>query len=111
MPFRFDVATTSDQHQRARERKREGEAGTEGEFDVAVESAPARDWAGWVAELAQHPQEQLPQFGGAVIAGFVAAIVILYAFTKLAYEVLEQETATLDTRAFEFAQQFRSGMG
>jgi membrane-associated phospholipid phosphatase len=96
------VATIHERRQR--EREREGEA----EFEVAVESAPAKDWARWLAELARHPQEQLPQFGGPVVAGFVAAIVILYAFTKLAYEVLEQETATLDTRALEFVQQFRS---
>jgi len=104
------VAATRDQRQRKNERdgvsQRQAEA--DGEFDVAVESASEKEWARWVTELARHPQEQLAQFGGAVIAGVVAAIVVLYAFTSLADAVLEQETAALDTRTLELAQQFRS---
>ena len=76
--------------------------------DVAVESAPAKDWVRWIAELARHQQERLAQFGGAVIAGCVAAIVVLYAFAWLAYEVLQRQTAAMDTNSLQLLQRFSS---
>src|SRR5919199_719722 len=84
--------------------EREGE----GEGDVAVQAAPAGGWAHWVAELGRHQQERLAQFGGAVVAGVMAAVIVLYAFAWLAYEVLDQETATLDTRTLELLQRLSS---
>jgi undecaprenyl-diphosphatase len=77
---------------------------TERDVDVAVESAPAKDWAHWASELARHQQERLAEFGGAVVAGCVAAVVVLYAFAWLAYEVLQQQTAALDTWSLQLLQ-------
>jgi undecaprenyl-diphosphatase len=81
---------------------------TERDVDVAVEAAPAKDWAHWTAELARHQQERLARFGGAVVAGCVAAVVVLYAFAWLAYEVLQQQTAALDTSSLQQLQRFDS---
>jgi undecaprenyl-diphosphatase len=52
--------------------------------------------------------ERVAAFGGVVIAGFVAAVVVLYGFAWLANEVLEQETVTLDTSALQYLHQFSS---
>ena len=81
---------------------------TRRQADAAVESAPAKDWARWTAELARHQQKRLAEFGGAVAAGCIAAIVVLYAFAWLAYEVLQQQTAALDTKSLQLLQRFGS---
>lgn len=52
--------------------------------------------------------ENLAQFGGIVCAGFLAAVLLLYAFAWLANEVLEQETLALDNATLSFLQQFSS---
>ena len=80
----------------------------EDEVDVSVEAAPARDWGHWVAELGGREQKRLAQFGGAVIAGVVAAVLVLYTFAWLAYEVMGQETAALDSRMLQLVQQYSS---
>lgn len=53
-------------------------------------------------------RQKLAEFGGIVVAGFAAAVVVLYAFAWLANEVLERETTTLDSAAAEFLRRFSS---
>jgi membrane-associated phospholipid phosphatase len=78
------------------------------DLDPTVDSAPARGWRGWTIEILQHEQARLAEFGGIVVAGFVAAVVLLYAFAWLAYQVLDQETQTLDLSALHFLQRLAS---
>ena len=52
--------------------------------------------------------ERVAEFGGIVVAGFVAAVLVLYAFGWLADEVLEQQTATLDSATGQLLQRFSS---
>jgi membrane-associated phospholipid phosphatase len=80
----------------------------EGERDLAVETAPGTDPAHWIMGLATHQQERLARLGGAALAGILVAIVALYAFGWLAYEVLERQTAALDNAALAFVQRFSS---
>jgi undecaprenyl-diphosphatase len=51
---------------------------------------------------------RLAEFGAIVVAGFVAAVLVLWAFAWLATEVLEQETTALDQATLLFLQQFSS---
>jgi undecaprenyl-diphosphatase len=54
------------------------------------------------------PGERLAQFGAIVVAGFVAAVLVLYAFAWLADQVLDQETQALDLATLTFLRQFSS---
>ena len=60
------------------------------------------------AEDGNYQTERLAEFGGIIVAGFAAAVVLLYAFARLANEVLEQETTAMDAAALQFLQQFGS---
>ena len=60
------------------------------------------------AEDGNYQTERLAEFGGIIVAGFAAAVVLLYAFARLANEVLEQETTAMDAAALQFLQQFAS---
>jgi undecaprenyl-diphosphatase len=53
-------------------------------------------------------QGRAARFGGIVAAGFVLAVVVLYAFAWLADQVLEQETRALDLGTLQYLQQFSS---
>ena len=53
-------------------------------------------------------RESVAQFSGILVAGFVAAVVLLYAFARIADGVLEQETMALDLAVLAFLQQFSS---
>jgi membrane-associated phospholipid phosphatase len=80
----------------------------EAEQDLAVESAPGKDPAQWIAGLLRHGDERLARLGGAAVAGVVVAFVALYAFAVLADQVLEQQTAALDNSTLELMRRFAS---
>jgi membrane-associated phospholipid phosphatase len=59
-------------------------------------------------QMGNRQTERLAEFGGIVVAGFAAAVVLLYGFALLANEVLERETTAMDAAAAAFLQQFSS---
>lgn len=69
---------------------------------------PQTGWRHWLADLERNEQGRLAEFGAIVVAGFIAAVVVLYAFAWLATEVLDQETQALDLATLAFLQQFSS---
>jgi undecaprenyl-diphosphatase len=80
----------------------------DGGVDPTLETASSRGWRTWAAQLGQYEQERIVGFGGAVALGFLLAVVSLYAFLKLADEVMGQETAALDAAVTAYAQRFSS---
>src|SRR5712692_6735680 len=79
-----------------------------GRIDPAVEAAPAEGWRRWAADLGHYDKDRVAGFGGIIIAGALLGIVFLYLFILIADEVLGQETAALDSAAFEFVHRFSS---
>ncbi len=79
-----------------------------GRIDPAVEVAPAEGWRRWAANLGHYDKDRVAGFGGVILAGALIGIVFLYLFVVIADEVLGQETAALDTTAFEFVHRFSS---
>jgi membrane-associated phospholipid phosphatase len=65
-------------------------------------------WRTWLTGLERNEQGRIAEFGAIVVAGFLAAVVVLYAFAWLATEVLDQETQALDVATLAFLQQFSS---
>src|SRR5438552_4189855 len=78
------------------------------DIDPTFEAAPLRGWRRWARRLVSREPERLAGFGGAVAAGFLLSLVLMYAFIWLADQVLEQETTALDQAAAQFARQFSS---
>ncbi|HYW90079.1 MAG TPA: hypothetical protein VFB50_20060, partial [Chloroflexota bacterium] len=68
-----------------------------GQLEPAVASASASGWRSWAAELARREQERLAGFGAIVVLGFLAGAAAVYAFAKIAREMLEQETTQIDS--------------
>src|SRR5579864_3072811 len=62
----------------------------------------------WLRELGHHEPTRIAESGAILIGGFVAAVVLLYAFAWLAFQVLEQETQAVDLATLQFLQQFSS---
>jgi undecaprenyl-diphosphatase len=90
------MVTTSDEHkQRAR-------AGPH------VEPASSQALRRRLSELGSTEQGRVAEFGAIVVAGFLAAVVLLYAFAWLANEVLDHETQSLDLATRTFLQRFSS---
>src|SRR5713101_2572231 len=79
-----------------------------GRIDPAVEVAPAEGWRRWAANLGHYDKDRVAGFGGVILAGALIGIVFLYLFVVIADEVLGQETAALDTTAFEFVHRLSS---
>jgi membrane-associated phospholipid phosphatase len=77
------------------------------DLDPTLDAASASTWRRWLAELAGD-ERRLGQFGAIVLAGFVGAIVVLYAFLWLADQVLDQETQALDLATLTYIHQFAS---
>jgi membrane-associated phospholipid phosphatase len=65
-------------------------------IDPAVETAPAEGWRRWAHYLTHAAPERLVGFSGAIALGFLAGLFFMWAFVKVADDVLEQETAALD---------------
>jgi undecaprenyl-diphosphatase len=76
--------------------------------DPALEPAPAHGWRRWAAELGHYPPERIAGFGGIVVLGFGAGVVVLYLLAWLTEEVMSQETSALDAAALTYLQQFSS---
>jgi membrane-associated phospholipid phosphatase len=53
-------------------------------------------------------RERLAEYGAIVVAGFLAAVVVLYGFAWLADQVLDQQTQALDNATIAFLHQFSS---
>jgi len=81
---------------------------SQGKIDPAVAAVPAVGWRRWVSDLGHYDKDRVAGFGGVILAGAVIGIVFLYLFVVIADEVLGQETAALDTAAFQFVQRFSS---
>lgn len=77
-------------------------------MDPAVDPASERGWRRWLRRLLAREPERLAWFSGAVALGFISSILLLYAFARVASDVLESETTTMDVRAAEFAHTFQS---
>jgi membrane-associated phospholipid phosphatase len=76
--------------------------------DPTVAARSPTGWRRWLAHFGYDDQEQVAKFGAVVVAGFGAAVILLYAFAWLATEVLDQETAALDLGTLQFLQRFSS---
>ena len=83
-------------------------AGVAPHADPAVDARSPTGWRDWLLELARHERARVAEFGAILVAGFVAAAVLLYAFAWLAGEVLEQDTHAADLATLQFLQQFSS---
>jgi undecaprenyl-diphosphatase len=77
-------------------------------LDPTVDSRSPTGWRRWLVMLAQYQQARVAEFGLIVVAGFAAAVILLYAFAWLAGEVLDQETLAADMATLTFLQQFSS---
>ncbi|MCA1644867.1 MAG: phosphatase PAP2 family protein, partial [Chloroflexi bacterium] len=73
-----------------------------------VEAAPPEGWVRWAMELGHYDKDRLAGFGGVIIASLLLGVVLLYLFVTLADEVLTQQTAALDTAAFQNVHRFSS---
>src|SRR5438067_12473072 len=89
------VTTSRDQTQRA-------------QAEPPAEPASSRGLRRWLVELGHTEQGRVAEFGAIVVAGFLAAVVLLYAFAWLANEVLDHETQALDLATRTFLQRFSS---
>src|SRR5947208_3702405 len=86
----------------SREHKQRGQA------EPLVERASSDGWRRRIVELGRTEQGRVAEFGAIVVAGFLAAVVLLYAFACLANEVLDHETQALDLATRTFLQRFSS---
>jgi len=73
-----------------------------------TDRSPESGWRPWLAELERHEQGRIAEFGAIVVAGFLAAVVVLYAFAWLATEVLDRETQAIDLATLAILQRFSS---
>jgi undecaprenyl-diphosphatase len=76
--------------------------------DPALQARSPHGWRRWLTELGEHEPARLAESGAILIAGFVAAIVLLYGFAWLAYQVLDRQTQTVDLATLHFLEQFTS---
>jgi undecaprenyl-diphosphatase len=76
--------------------------------DPVVDERSPSGWRSWLLELAEHQRTRVAEFGAILVAGFVAAVLLLNAFAWLASEVLEQDTLAADLATLHFLQQFSS---
>jgi membrane-associated phospholipid phosphatase len=67
--------------------------------DPLVEAHSQAAWRRWLDELGREDPERVAGFGVVVAVGFVLGIGAMYAFLRLADEVLEQQTTALDQAA------------
>jgi undecaprenyl-diphosphatase len=65
-------------------------------------------WRAFAAYLLHAGRQRLVEVGLVLVAGFVAALLCIVLFAKLASEVVEQETMQLDLAVLLWLRQFRS---
>jgi membrane-associated phospholipid phosphatase len=83
-------------------------ANTGPRVDPTVDAESPRGWRHFLEQLGHYEQARLAEFSTIVIGGFVLAAVLLYAFSWLATEVLQQETQALDMSTLNYLQSFSS---
>src|SRR5262249_47965548 len=81
---------------------------TESHADPGLDRRSASAWRRWLDHLIHHSQVRLAESGAIVLAGFVAAAVLLNAFAWIASEVLERDTLSLDLAVLTFLRGFSS---
>jgi undecaprenyl-diphosphatase len=81
---------------------------TNNSADPTVATRSPSGWRHWLDDLGHYEQQRLAEFGAVLLAGFVAAAVLLYAFAWIASEVLEQDTQSLDFAVLTYLQGFSS---
>src|SRR5438874_3467373 len=86
----------------SREHKQRGQA------EPLVERASSDGLRRRLVELGHTEEGRVAEFGAIVVAGFLAAVVLLYAFAWLANEVLDQETHALDVATLTLLRRFSS---
>lgn len=70
--------------------------------DPLVASATPARWRQWLASLITAGQKYLAALGLTLVAGFLSGMFALYAFAKIADDVMEQETQRIDLAVFHF---------
>jgi undecaprenyl-diphosphatase len=78
------------------------------EIDPVIAARSQAGWRRWAYELGRDDPERVASFGAVVGLGFVLGIAAMYAFIRLADDVLAQETTALDSAASEFVLRFKS---
>jgi len=81
---------------------------TQNSADPTVATRSPSGWRHWLDDLGHYEQPRLAEFGAILLAGFVAAAVLLYAFAWIASEVLEKDTQSLDFAVLSYLQAFSS---
>ncbi len=76
--------------------------------DPSVASAPPRGWLHWAVRLLHSQPERLAGFGGTVVVGAMLCVLLIYAFARLASEVLEQESLAIDGWANQLVRAYAS---
>jgi membrane-associated phospholipid phosphatase len=82
-------------------------AGSE-RLDPVVARTSATGWRAWLTYLATAGRGRLGELGLALVVGFGAGLLALYAFAALAEDVASQETQQLDTAVLLWLHQFSS---
>ena len=78
------------------------------QLDPTVAAASPHSWRAWARDVAASGWRWVAQLGLALGLGFTAAILALYAFAKLADDVLERDMDQLDGAVVEWLRQFSS---
>jgi undecaprenyl-diphosphatase len=76
--------------------------------DPALQAHSPRGWRRWLTDLGHREPARLAESGAILVGGFVAALVFLYAFALLAYEVLDQQTRSVDLATVSMLRPFIS---
>jgi len=81
---------------------------TNHQADPGLAARSPHGWRRWLRDLGQREPERLATSGAILLAGFIAAVLLLYGFAWLAYAVLEQQTQALDLAALSALHGFAS---
>jgi len=77
------------------------------ELDPVIAQQSEAAWRRWLDQLGRQP-ERVAGFGALIGLAFVLGLAAMYAFIRLADEVLEQQTLALDTAASAFILRYQS---
>lgn len=78
------------------------------EQDPVTQQQTTSGWLAWVRALVTSGRERLAQVGVTLILGFGLAVLALFAFARLADDVLERETQALDDAVLAWMRQVAS---
>ncbi|HEY3061766.1 MAG TPA: hypothetical protein VGL99_22565, partial [Chloroflexota bacterium] len=77
------------------------------ELDPVIARQSEAAWRRWLDQLGRRP-ERVAGFGAIIGLAFVLGLAAMYAFIRLADEVLEQQTLALDTAASALILRYQS---